>query len=118
MYVGVDVGGTNTDAVMMDRVSLVGAAKVPTTTDVTSGIVGALTELLDQQPGAGRIEAVMVGTTHFTNALLGTARTGPHRRAQVVPAGHAVAAAVGGLAGRIEGGRRRPHVDGGRRQRV
>ena len=70
MYIGVDVGGTNTDAVLMDGNSLAGAAKVPTTADVTSGIVGALTELLNQQPAAGRIDAVMVGTTHFTNALL------------------------------------------------
>ena len=42
---------------------------MPTTTDVTGGIVGAITELLRQHP-AGHIDAVMVGTTHFTNALL------------------------------------------------
>ena len=70
MYVGVDVGGTNTDAVLMDGQHLAGAAKVPTTSDVTSGIVGAITELLKQLPATGQIDAVMVGTTHFTNALL------------------------------------------------
>ena len=69
MFIGVDVGGTNTDAVLMDGNQLAGAAKVPTTADVTSGIVGAVTELLGQNP-AGQIDAVMVGTTHFTNALL------------------------------------------------
>ena len=69
MFVGVDVGGTNTDAVLMDGNRLVAAAKVPTTTDVTGGIVGAITELLRQHP-CGHIDAVMVGTTHFTNALL------------------------------------------------
>ena len=69
MFIGVDVGGTNTDAVLMDGNRLAGAAKVPTTTDVTGGIVGAITELLRQHPG-GHIDAVMVGTTHFTNALL------------------------------------------------
>ena len=69
MFIGVDVGGTNTDAVLMEGSHMAGAAKVPTTADVTSGIVGAVTELLKQSPGAP-IDAVMVGTTHFTNALL------------------------------------------------
>ena len=70
MFIGVDVGGTNTDAVLMDGASLAAAAKVPTTSDVTSGIVASLTELLAQMPAQGRVDAVMVGTTHFTNALL------------------------------------------------
>ena len=69
MFIGVDVGGTNTDAVLMDGNQLAGAAKVPTTADVTSGIVGAVSELRRQHPD-GHIHAVMVGTTHFTNALL------------------------------------------------
>ena len=70
MYVGVDVGGTNTDAVLMDGVNLVGAVKLPTSADVTSGIVSSLSELLKQLPRNGKVDAVMVGTTHFTNALL------------------------------------------------
>ncbi len=69
MFIGVDVGGTNTDAVLMDGNQLAGAAKVPTTADVTSGIVGAVSELRRQHPN-GHVDAVMVGTTHFTNALL------------------------------------------------
>ena len=70
MFIGVDVGGTNTDAVLMDGANMVGAAKLPTTADVTSGIIDALTELLAQLPCGKRVDAVMVGTTHFTNALL------------------------------------------------
>ncbi len=75
MRIGVDVGGTNTDAVLMDGPRLAGAAKAPTTGDITSGIAAALTELLAQQPNAPSpaapsVDAVMVGTTHFTNALL------------------------------------------------
>ena len=69
MFIGVDVGGTNTDAVLMDGSQLVGAAKAPTTGDVTSGIVDSVTELLRQHP-THTTDAVMVGTTHFTNALL------------------------------------------------
>lgn len=70
MFVGVDVGGTNTDAVLMDGRELVGAAKVPTTMDVTSGIAGAVSELLAQTGRRDAVDAVVVGTTHFTNALL------------------------------------------------
>ena len=70
MYIGVDVGGTNTDAVLMDGRNLAGAVKVPTSSDVTSGIVASLAELLQQLPRSARVDAVMVGTTHFTNALL------------------------------------------------
>ena len=70
MFIGVDVGGTNTDAVLMDGAQLLGAAKASTTSDVTSGIVAAVTELLAQNSRGVRVDAVMVGTTHFTNALL------------------------------------------------
>jgi len=69
MFIGVDVGGTNTDAVLMDGSQLMGAAKAPTTADVTSGIVAAIAELLAQNPRGVQVDAVMVGTTHFTNAL-------------------------------------------------
>ena len=70
MFIGVDVGGTNTDAVLMDGGDLLAKAKLPTTPDVTSGIVGALKEVLAQRPPEGTVDGVMVGTTHFTNALL------------------------------------------------
>ena len=36
--IGIDVGGTNTDAVLMDGDEVVRAVKTPTTADVTSGI--------------------------------------------------------------------------------
>ena len=75
--VGVDVGGTHTDAVLMDGSTLVGAAKRPTTADVTSGIRDALSEALRQLPRKGRVDAVMVGTTHLTNALLERKRLSP-----------------------------------------
>ena len=42
MRIGVDVGGTNTDAVLMDGTNVVGWTKTPTTPDVGRGIVTAL----------------------------------------------------------------------------
>jgi N-methylhydantoinase A/oxoprolinase/acetone carboxylase beta subunit len=73
MRIGVDVGGTNTDAVAIDGRRVVAAAKVPTTPDVTDGIVGALSEVLPATP----VKAVMIGTTHFTNALAEARRMEP-----------------------------------------
>jgi N-methylhydantoinase A/oxoprolinase/acetone carboxylase beta subunit len=69
--IGVDVGGTNTDAVILDGTRVVAAVKTPTTGDVLTGIVAALRGVLDQ-PGAdaAAVEAVMIGTTHFTNAVV------------------------------------------------
>jgi Hydantoinase/oxoprolinase N-terminal region len=40
--IGIDVGGTNTDAVLMQGQEVVGWVKTLTTADVTSGIVTAL----------------------------------------------------------------------------
>ena len=45
--IGIDVGGTNTDAVLLEDGQVVHAVKAPTTADVTAGIVTALAELAD-----------------------------------------------------------------------
>ncbi|OGU04487.1 MAG: hydantoinase, partial [Gemmatimonadetes bacterium RBG_16_66_8] len=69
--VGIDVGGTNTDAVLVEDRRVLVAVKTTTTDDVTGGIVTALGDLLRAAGGvAGRIDAVMIGTTHFTNAVV------------------------------------------------
>jgi N-methylhydantoinase A/oxoprolinase/acetone carboxylase beta subunit len=72
LRVGIDVGGTNTDAVLMEGTRLVSYCKTPTTDDVGTGIVKAMTGLLSSQPSSvrGRIAAVMIGTTQFTNAVI------------------------------------------------
>jgi N-methylhydantoinase A/oxoprolinase/acetone carboxylase beta subunit len=78
MRIGIDVGGTNTDAVLMDGRRVLAEHKTPTTPDVTSGIVAAL-EGLRLKAGL-RIEdvgAVMIGTTHFTNAVVERRRLTP-----------------------------------------
>jgi N-methylhydantoinase A/oxoprolinase/acetone carboxylase beta subunit len=84
--IGIDVGGTNTDAVLLDGERVIAAVKTPTTADVTGGVTRALSELLRAEPGrlsnrppteragladpATPISAVMIGTTHFTNAVV------------------------------------------------
>ncbi|AJY45021.1 hydantoinase/oxoprolinase family protein [Martelella endophytica] len=71
MRIGIDVGGTNTDAVILDGDTVIAGCKSPTTEDVSSGISAALSIVMGEsgvKPDA--IEAVMIGTTHFTNAVI------------------------------------------------
>lgn len=71
LRVGVDVGGTNTDAVLMDGRRVVAKTKSATTADVSGGIVDALSTLLSVDGVIpGDVAAVMIGTTHFTNAFI------------------------------------------------
>lgn len=71
--IGIDVGGTNTDAVIIDGdLKLVAATKSPTTEDVMGGIKTAMHEVIGQiGPEAARnIGFAMLGTTHCTNAIV------------------------------------------------
>ena len=69
--IGIDVGGTNTDAVIMQNDTVLAATKQPTTSDVTSGIENALNAVLKASGiDSQAISAVMIGTTHFTNAVV------------------------------------------------
>jgi N-methylhydantoinase A/oxoprolinase/acetone carboxylase beta subunit len=72
LRLGIDVGSTNTDAVVVDRNDRVLVkAKTPTSIDVTRGIATAIelviTELGDQR---ARITHAMLGTTHAMNAVI------------------------------------------------
>jgi N-methylhydantoinase A/oxoprolinase/acetone carboxylase beta subunit len=69
---GIDVGGTNTDAVIMDAADrVIAKAKVPCTPDITGGITAAIDAVLKApEVSPGRITHVMLGTTHATNAVL------------------------------------------------
>ncbi|MCE2473784.1 MAG: hydantoinase/oxoprolinase family protein [Anaerolineae bacterium] len=71
MRIGVDVGGTNTDAVLMDGTTVVSSTKTPTTANVSEGIAKALrTVIADSGIDTAAIDGVMIGTTHFTNAVV------------------------------------------------
>jgi N-methylhydantoinase A/oxoprolinase/acetone carboxylase beta subunit len=69
--IGIDVGGTNTDAVLLEDDRVACAVKTPTTADVTAGIVTALGQLVARSGlDPTSVAAVMIGTTHFTNAVV------------------------------------------------
>ncbi|WP_246090497.1 hydantoinase/oxoprolinase family protein [Nonomuraea deserti] len=89
LRIGIDVGGTNTDAVVLGADGrVVAKAKRPTTRDVTGGLRAAMDAVLAElegatdppgasrprdEPGGGvrsRVGRVMLGTTHATNAIL------------------------------------------------
>jgi N-methylhydantoinase A/oxoprolinase/acetone carboxylase beta subunit len=72
MRIGVDVGGTHTDAVIVDaNVELLAKAKVPTSPQVSDGIAAAIEQVLAHVGSAReRVGRAMLGTTHATNAVL------------------------------------------------
>ncbi len=78
MRIGIDVGGTNTDAVVMDGARVVAAIKTPTTANVSDGITTALRSLVAESGlDVSALDAVMIGTTHFTNAVVERKRLQP-----------------------------------------
>jgi N-methylhydantoinase A/oxoprolinase/acetone carboxylase beta subunit len=70
--IGIDVGGTNTDAVILDQENkVIASVKSPTTADVESGIFNALDAVLKRASvDFNKIKYVMLGTTHATNAII------------------------------------------------
>ena len=71
MRVGIDVGGTHTDAVIVDGDRVVASHKAVTSQDIAGGILEALEVVLDTiQFQKSGIDAVMLGTTQFTNAVV------------------------------------------------
>jgi N-methylhydantoinase A/oxoprolinase/acetone carboxylase beta subunit len=67
LSIGVDVGGTNTDAVAIDAAGAVRARmKIPTTPDPSEGIAAAIAAVAD----VGPVARVALGTTHAVNAIV------------------------------------------------
>ena len=77
VVIGVDVGGTNTDAVVLDKSSgtprILSDVKTATTSDVTSGVREAtrlvLLKLKNEFTQLA-VQQVNIGTTHFVNAVV------------------------------------------------
>lgn len=70
MILGIDVGGTHTDAVLIDNFQLIKKAKVLTRRD---GIVSSLSEASEQLisgTAAGDIQRIVISTTLSTNAIV------------------------------------------------
>lgn len=70
MRIGIDVGGTHTDAALLSGNQVVETCKVLTTSDVMSGILSVLTHLQSRCSATVEADAIMIGTTQFTNAVI------------------------------------------------
>ncbi|KAF2178037.1 hypothetical protein K469DRAFT_600897 [Zopfia rhizophila CBS 207.26] len=69
--IGIDVGGTNTDAVILQEDQVLAWHKTPTTSDIQAGVELAIQEVIkkgDVHPGG--IKSVKIGTTQFVNAVI------------------------------------------------
>ncbi|MEC4728420.1 hydantoinase/oxoprolinase family protein [Shewanella sp. D64] len=68
---GVDVGGTNTDAVLICGHHVLASTKQTTTDNIYQGIENAVTDVLQQTDlSSEEIDFCMIGTTAFTNAFV------------------------------------------------
>ncbi|PVI08009.1 hydantoinase [Periconia macrospinosa] len=78
LRIGVDVGGTNTDGVIIDPTrsseadrGIVAWHKAPTTKDPSNGIADAITTMFKSASvDPASIASVTIGTTHFVNAVI------------------------------------------------
>ncbi|MFA1820852.1 hydantoinase/oxoprolinase N-terminal domain-containing protein [Virgibacillus oceani] len=70
--IGVDVGGTNTDAVLLDeQMNVIAETKRKTEADVSQSIALSLSEVVNQvNIPRDQITHAMLGTTHCTNAIV------------------------------------------------
>ncbi|GIN94073.1 hydantoinase [Siminovitchia terrae] len=69
---GIDVGGTNTDGVILDHDNqVIGSTKSATTKDVFTGIQQTIKKLLaETNVNVADIQVATLGTTHCTNAIV------------------------------------------------
>lgn len=115
MRIGIDVGGTHTDAVLLDGDAVCASCKVATTADVTSGIVEALAKLTVHEIDRDAVSAIMIGTTQFTNAVVERTDLAPVAAIRLgLPSGSGmvpmtgwpedIAAALGGQSYMLRGG--------------
>lgn len=69
---GVDVGGTNTDAIILDdQNTVIASTKSHTTADIGTGISNAITQVINKVNfDKSKITSAMLGTTQCTNAIV------------------------------------------------
>ena len=77
VILGIDVGGTNTDAVVLEKstgtAKVLASVKTTTTGDITSGVRKAIRLVLlklEDRVSEVDIQQVNIGTTHFVNAVV------------------------------------------------
>jgi len=68
--IGIDVGGTNTDAVYLQNEKVLAWHKTPTTPDIQSGVETAIEAIIAKASiSEGHVDSVKIGTTVRTQVL-------------------------------------------------
>ncbi len=68
--IGVDIGGTNTDAVLVsEKNEILAKCKVQTLDSIEKSVVTAISKIVENG-NEEKIEGIFIGTTHATNAIL------------------------------------------------
>ncbi len=68
--IGIDIGGTNTDIVLVNsEAAIIAYAKTPTTSDTHSGVKTALMRIIKEVNGKKDIGGIFLGTTQAANAI-------------------------------------------------
>ncbi|KAG4420786.1 hypothetical protein IFR04_006066 [Cadophora malorum] len=69
--IGIDVGGTNTDSVILQNEEVLAWYKTPTTTDIQEGVERAIAAVVQKANiPSNHVGSVKIGTTQFVNAVL------------------------------------------------
>ncbi|KAK0113030.1 hypothetical protein ONS95_014739 [Cadophora gregata] len=69
--IGIDVGGTNTDSVILQNDKVLAWHKTPTTTDIQEGVERAIAAVVQKAKiPSDHVGSVKIGTTQFVNAVL------------------------------------------------
>ena len=69
LILGLDVGGTQTDAVLVSPQGVVASTKTPTQDDLTATLRHAVADTVAQAPG-GRLVRLAFSTTMATNTIV------------------------------------------------
>lgn len=71
LRIGVDVGGTNTDAALLDGDTVVATVKRSTASNIVDGVIEAIRAVIaDAGCTPADVSTLMIGTTQFLNALI------------------------------------------------
>lgn len=71
LTVGIDIGGTNIDGVLLKQREILAVSKVTTTSPIHDGIKTVISQLLEKSGCKSElVKYVMIGTTSFINAVL------------------------------------------------
>ena len=69
MRIGIDVGGTNTDSVLINNNKIESSFKTNTSEDISDSVKLSISKVIQNQ-AKEKINSIIIGTTHLINDLL------------------------------------------------